>query len=274
MVAAQGLILLAFTNVINRAPTVAPFGGAQACMTTNPLCFAGAARRRPPFIVDMATSSIAVNKARVLAAKGEQAPPGSLIDAQATTTDPNALFADPPGALLPFGGHKGYAMGLVAELLAGVLSGGGTIQPEHPRNGVATNNMFAILLNPQVDFNTDWRSLEVGAFIDYLHAAAATRRGPVQYPGEYEAANRALNADSLTFDARIWDGMKQLATDLGVADALPAAPPAGAYAKSPSRGFCRVRLPGLAPLDFTDRCRLMLIMMPNAMPMVNSAVPP
>ena len=40
MVAAQGLILLAFTNVINRAPTVAPFG-AQACMTTNPLCFAG-----------------------------------------------------------------------------------------------------------------------------------------------------------------------------------------------------------------------------------------
>ena len=61
-------------------------------------------------------------------------------------------------------------MGLVAELLAGVLSGGGTIQPEHPRNGVATNNMFAILLNPQVDFNTDWRSLEVGAFIDYLHA--------------------------------------------------------------------------------------------------------
>ena len=76
MVAAQGLILLAFTNVINRAPTVAPFGGAQACMTTNPLCFAGPLPGgRPPFIVDMATSSIAVNKARVLAAKGEQAPP-------------------------------------------------------------------------------------------------------------------------------------------------------------------------------------------------------
>ena len=132
------------------------------------------------------------------------------------------MFADPPGALLPFGGHKGYAMGLVAELLAGVLSGGGTIQPEHPRNGVATNNMFAILLNPQVDFNTDWRSLEVGAFIDYLHACPPQPGvDRVQYPGEYEAANRALNADSLTFDARIWDGMKQLATDLGVADALP-----------------------------------------------------
>ena len=73
MVAAQGLILLAFTNVINRAPTVAPFGGAQACMTTNPLCFAGPLPGgRPPFIVDMATSSIAVNKARVLAARANR----------------------------------------------------------------------------------------------------------------------------------------------------------------------------------------------------------
>ncbi|MGE8613800.1 MAG: Ldh family oxidoreductase [Achromobacter veterisilvae] len=224
MVAGKGLILLAFTNVINRSPTVAPFGGAQACLTTNPLCFAGPLPGgRPPFIVDMATSSIAVNKARVLAAKGEQAPPGSLIDAQGNpTTDPNALFSDPPGALLPFGGHKGYALGLVAELLAGVLSGGGTIQPEHPRIGVATNNMFALLLDPQVDFNTDWRSMEVGAFIDYLHACKPQPGvEAVQYPGEYEARNRAVNADSVEFDSRIWDGLKQLANDLGVPEALP-----------------------------------------------------
>lgn len=224
MVAAKGLILLAFTNVINRAPTVAPFGGARACLTTNPLCFAGPLPGgRPPFIVDMATSSIAVNKARVLAAKGEQAPPGSLIDAQGNpTTDPGALFTDPPGALLPFGGHKGYAMGLVAELLAGVLSGGGTIQPEHPRNGVATNNMFALLLDPQVDFNTDWRSMEVGAFIDYLHACPPQPGvDGVQYPGEYEARNRELNADSLEFSPPIWEGLKKLAADLGVPEALP-----------------------------------------------------
>lgn len=224
MVAAKGLILLAFTNVINRAPTVAPFGGARACLTTNPLCFAGPLPGgRPPFIVDMATSSIAVNKARVLAAKGEQAPPGSLIDAQGNpTTDPGALFTDPPGALLPFGGHKGYAMSLVAELLAGVLSGGGTIQPEHPRNGVATNNMFALLLDPQVDFNTDWRSMEVGAFIDYLHACPPQPGvDGVQYPGEYEARNRELNAESLEFAPPIWEGLKKLAADLGVPEALP-----------------------------------------------------
>ncbi|MBV7486075.1 Ldh family oxidoreductase [Bordetella sp. BOR01] len=226
MAAAKGLILLAFTNVINRAPTVAPFGGARACLTTNPLCFAGPLPGgRPPLLVDMATSSIAVNKARVLAAKGEPAPQGTLIDAQGhPTTDPGALFADPPGALLPFGGHKGYAMGLVAELLAGVLSGGGTIQPQNPRNGAATNNMFAILLDPQVDFNTDWRTQEVAAFIDYLHDCPPQPGvQQVEYPGEYEARNRAHNADALVFDDRIWQGMAKLATDLGVADALPGA---------------------------------------------------
>ncbi|AMG90482.1 Ldh family oxidoreductase [Bordetella parapertussis] len=226
MAAEAGLILLAFTNVVNRPPTVAPYGGAQACLTTNPLCFAGPLPGgRPPFLVDMATSSIAVNKARVLAARGEPAPDGALIDAQGNpTNDPNALFADPPGALLPFGGHKGYAMGLVAELLAGVLSGGGTIQPEHPRNGVATNNMFAILLDPQVDFNADWRTQEVGAFIDYLHACPPQPGvDRVQYPGEYEAMNRARHAEAIEFEGAIWDSLAKLAQDLGAADALPRA---------------------------------------------------
>ncbi len=220
MAAHAGLILLAFTNVVNREPTVAPYGGARACMTTNPLCFAGPLPGgRPPFIVDMATSSIAVNKARVLATNGEPAPAGSLIDAQGLpTTDPAALFTDPPGALLPFGGHKGYALGLVAELLAGVLSGGGTIQPEHPRQGVATNNLFAVLFNPQVDFNTSWRTHEVDAFIEYLHACPPQPGvDRVQYPGEYEAANRARNATAITFAPAIWQSLQTLGDELGVA---------------------------------------------------------
>jgi len=225
MVASKGLILLAFANVVNRAPTVAPYGGAQARLTTNPLCFAGPLPGgRAPLIVDMATSAIAANKARVLAAKGEAAPEGALIDSHGQpTTDPGALFADPPGALLPFGGHKGYAMGLVAELLAGVLSGGGTIQPAHPRRGAATNNLFALILDPQVDFNTDWRSAEVSAFIEYLHDCP-TQPGVdrVQYPGEYEAQNRERQGDVLRFDSRIWDSLVDLARDLGVErEALP-----------------------------------------------------
>jgi L-lactate dehydrogenase len=220
MCATQGLVFMAFTNVTNRQPTVAPFGGAEPRLTTNPLCFAGPLpNNRPPLVVDMATSAIAVNKARVLAAEGREAPPGSLIDADGNpTTDPGTLFDDPPGALLPFGGHKGYALGVVTELLAGVLSGGGTIQPEHPRAGVATNNMFAIVLNPQVDFSATWRSHEVEAFIEYL-TSCPPQPGVdrVQYPGEYEAENRLRHHDHVELTAPIWASLEKMAGDLGVA---------------------------------------------------------
>jgi L-lactate dehydrogenase len=219
MVAAADMILLAFTNVINREPMVAPFGGAQARLTTNPLCFAGPLPGgRPPFLVDMATSAIAANRARVMAEKGELAPDGSLVDAQGhPTNDPHVLLTDPPGALLPFGAHKGYAMGLTAELLAGVLSGGGTIQPEHPRQGTAYNNLFALVLDPAQCMDTSWLTHEVDAFIDYLHACPPQPGvDKVQYPGEYEAMNRQRNSEFIDLGDKIGKSLEALAHELDV----------------------------------------------------------
>jgi L-lactate dehydrogenase len=219
MVANAGLVLLSFTNVINRPPVVAPFGGRVPRLTTNPLCFAGPMPNgRPPLVVDIATSAIAINKARVLAEKGEPAPEHSIIDADGNpTTDASVMFGDQPGSLLPFGAHKGYALGVVAELLAGVLSGGGTIQPENPRGGVATNNLFALVLNPEFDLGLNWEREEVDAFIRYLHETpTAPGVDQVQYPGEYEAANRAAASTHLDINPKIWSNLEALARDLGV----------------------------------------------------------
>jgi L-lactate dehydrogenase len=217
-VAAQGFVLLAFTNVTHRDPTVAAFGGAQARLTTSPLCFASPLPGRPPLVLDMATSTIALNRARVLAADGQPAPQGALIDAQGRpTTEPSVLFADPPGALLPFGGHKGYALGLVAELLAGVLSGGGTIQPAHPRGGLATNNVFAVLFNPAMAGDMGWQTSEASAFIDYLLACPpALGSSGVQYPGQYEADNLLRHRDHIELGRGSWERLAALAKRLGV----------------------------------------------------------
>lgn len=220
MVAEAGLVLLSFTNVINRPPVVAPYGGREPRLTTNPLCFAGPMPNgRPPLVVDIATSAIAINKARVLAEKGEPAPENSIIDADGhPTTDASVMFGERPGALLPFGAHKGYALGVVAELLAGVLSGGGTIQPENPRGGVATNNLFAVLVNPEFDLGLSWERDEVEAFVKYLHRTPpAPGFQSVQYPGEYEAANRAAAATHLEINPHIWHNLEALAQSLGVA---------------------------------------------------------
>lgn len=214
-----GMVLIAFTNVTNRPPMVAPFGGAEARLTTNPICFASPLPDgRPPLILDMATSTIALNKARVLADNGQLAPDGALIDADGRpTNDPSVMFAQPPGALLPFGGHKGYALGVIAELLAGVLSGGGTIQPEHPRKGLATNNMFAVIFDPARAGTASWQAHEAGAFIDdLLSCPPQPGVDGVQYPGEYEARHRAAHATHIPLGDGSWKTLSALADSLGV----------------------------------------------------------
>lgn len=207
MAAKAGLVYLSFINVIGRHPTVAPFGGAEARLSTNPLCFAAPiAEGRPPFLLDYATSGIAANKVRLMAASGEPVPPGLLIDAEGQPSqDATSLFADPPGSLLPFGGHKGYALGFIAELLAGVLSGGGTIAPKNTRDGGLRNNLFAVLLDPSSLGDATWQQAEAAAFADYVTACpTAPGQGAVLVPGQPEAAAQRESEESVSMSDAAW----------------------------------------------------------------------
>jgi len=105
----------------------------------------------------------------------------------------------------------------VAELLAGVLSGGGTIQPENPRAGLATNNLFALVFDPASAGAPAWQAHEAGAFIDYLLACPPQAGGEgVQYPGEFEARNRARHATHIELGEASWKALADLAARLGI----------------------------------------------------------
>lgn len=217
---AGGMALLAFTNVLGRAAMVAPFGGREPRLTTNPLCFAWPlADGRAPFVLDMATSAIALNKARVLAARGEPAPADALIDADGRpTTDASVMTRAPSGAILPFGGHKGYGLGVAVELLAGLLSGAGTVRPERQQGETfAANNLFALVVDPARFADPKWLSGEAGAYIDYLRSCPPQPGfDAVRYPGEYEATQRARHADAIELDAATAAALRQLADGAGV----------------------------------------------------------
>src|SRR5882762_6473652 len=89
-----------------------------------PFCV-GVPHEPHPYVLDYATSAIAVGKVKVALARGEPVPNGTLIDAEGVpTVDPGALFDSMKGALLPFAQHKGYALAVICELLGGMLSGG------------------------------------------------------------------------------------------------------------------------------------------------------
>ena len=216
----HGLISLHFVNVIDHGPTVAPWGGGEARYVTNPVCIAvPGTENTPPTLLDMATSLIALGKARVAMSKGEQVEEGLMIDADGKpTTDPSVMYGNPKGALLPFGDHKGSGLALMCELLAGGLSGGGTIQPDNPQLQSIINNMFTIVIDPARLVDMTWLRSEIDATITYVKSARPVDPDkPVIVAGDAERARTAERmAAGIEINDEAWAEMRASGESVGM----------------------------------------------------------
>ena len=127
-IARAGMIGLAMCN---HTSVVAPYGSRDRVMGTNPMAWAvPRASDFEPIVLDFATAAVAEGKLRLARDKGETVAPGLIIDSEGHTSQNPTDFYD-GGALLPFGGHKGYGLSLMVELLGGALSGAApSILPE------------------------------------------------------------------------------------------------------------------------------------------------
>ena len=145
--AEQGLIGFAFTNAM---PAIAPTGGMEGLLGTNPIGAAFPVPGADPIIADMATAVVARSRIRhALAAGQKEIPEGWALDPSGQpTTDPAEAVK---GSLLPIGGPKGYALSLMVEILCSALSDG------EPGFQVTYENMvkrpsnicqFFLVLNP------------------------------------------------------------------------------------------------------------------------------
>ncbi|MFT5504864.1 MAG: (2R)-3-sulfolactate dehydrogenase (NADP+) [Gammaproteobacteria bacterium] len=117
--AKQGLIGLGFAN---SPSAVAPAPGASPFFGTNPMAFGIPRPGKDPIIADMATSQVALVTIKKAAAEGKPIPLGYGYDKEGRPTEDAAAVID-GGALAPAGGYKGMLLGLLVDLLAGVLSG-------------------------------------------------------------------------------------------------------------------------------------------------------
>ncbi|HEV8635176.1 MAG TPA: Ldh family oxidoreductase [Chloroflexota bacterium] len=196
-----------------RGSSVAPFGGRTGALGTNPISFGFPAARHPPFLVDFATSAIAGGKVMVARAKGEPVPPGCLIDAQGEPTqDPNAYFAG--GALLPFGGHKGYGLSMMVSLFAGVL----TQAAAHAGEGRGASGTLMIAIDAGAFGPAERTIADADAAIDRIKAVPpAPGVAEVLAPGEPEARSRERRQrEGIPVPETTWAEIGATAQSLGV----------------------------------------------------------
>jgi uncharacterized oxidoreductase len=227
--AAAGCASIHFVNVVNTGGLVAPFGGIERRMSTNPFCCGMPIEGGEPVILDFATSKIAEGKVQVARNKGVEVPPGSLIDESgAETRDPNALYATSPGALMHFGDHKGYGLAFFCDLLAGALSGGGCNHDGYPNKRQVHNNMLSIIIDMAKLGDRNAMNEEVVRFVQWMKACkpdAGTDQ--VLVPGDPERRNRAMRiANGIPLDETTIANMLDTARKLGVANSELAAFPA------------------------------------------------
>ncbi len=206
MAVAQGLVSIHFVNVISHA-RVAAHGGADARFGTNPMCVGIPLPGEPPFLLDMATSAVAQGKMRDAHNKREKVTPGLLIDERGNPTDdPRYAVVPPLGAILPFGGHKGYGVALACELLGGALSGGGTWHYDESRKQRVLNGMLAVVIDPARLGTAERFAAESRQFLDWLRKSAV---GPgfdrVRIAGEPERETRARReTEGIPVDETTW----------------------------------------------------------------------
>jgi uncharacterized oxidoreductase len=216
LAAAQGQVSLHFLNT-SGAQRVAPFGGSDRRLSTNPITIGVPVAGVDPVILDVTTSTVAEGKLFVAINKGEQVPPGWIIDKHGQpTTDPKDFYDG--GALLTVGAHKGSGLSIVVDLLAGALSTGKSSDPD---DTVLRNNMLSIYIAPAVYDRDGTIASEIARFVAWVKASPPAVPGqPVLMPGEVERSTRSRRTvEGIAVDDKTWADILDAAQSVGIAAA-------------------------------------------------------
>lgn len=218
-IAMFGLIGLAACSGPPSGHWVAPFGGRQGRISTNPIACSWPVDGGAPVVADFSTGATAEGVVRSLRNRGLQAPEGMLRDPNGRpTTDPGTLYTDPRGAIQPLGGSLGYrgtALALLVEVLTTLLSGEAV--DDASREGT---DMTLLAIEPNAGFGV----LSKGLSEHIRTSTAVDPRVPVLMPGDRELA-AATDATTVLVDGPTWADLRREASASGLPE--PYAEPAG-----------------------------------------------
>jgi LDH2 family malate/lactate/ureidoglycolate dehydrogenase len=217
--ARAGMIGIALSNA---GPTMVPIGGRKPLLGANPLSIAIPSGKYPTLVLDMATSTVAQGKIILAAKEGKKTIPADwAVDPDGNpTTDPQLALK---GAMLPFGGAKGYGLALIIDILVAVLSGALTSAHtnnfwkdfEHPQNlGFFLGAWNITSVMPLGDFEARMESV----LAEMKSCPPAPGHTEVFYPGEIEHRREVANLrDGIPLGPAVIDDLTKLGAEFGVA---------------------------------------------------------
>jgi hydroxycarboxylate dehydrogenase B len=216
LAAREGLVAFAYVNGGGAKPRLAPHGGRRPVFGTNPVAAAIPLAGADPVVIDFSTAAVASGKIRVLRDRGEPLPEGWILDREGRPSTSAADYYD-GGMLVPAAAHKGSGLALLVELLAGCLTGAGSLAIADSGYRVG-NGVFLQAIDPGRFMAPDEFAALGLALADTLHATPpAAGYEEVLLPGEPErriAVQRS--AEGIELSDSTWESLTAAAAELGV----------------------------------------------------------
>lgn len=221
MAAAQGCVALAGCSTAGEGHWVAPFGGREGRLGTNPLAFA-APTGGVPVSMDFATSALPEGRVRFYRDTGQPLPPDCLVDREGKPTlDPNALYAPgrkPLGAILPFGGfqgYKGFGLGLMAQILSSLIGSPAWMEEGLEAGG---NNVWLLAIEVGRFMEIEVFRAELEELIGYIRTSAPAQGSTrVLMPGQREfELMEQRQREGIPLAEGVWRQVAQAAAEVGV----------------------------------------------------------
>ena len=199
---------------------LAPWGAKESRMGTNPISWAVPRKGSFPVFMDGSMTVVAEGKVRTYVQKGEQLPEGWIRDGYGhDTTDPMALYRDPPGTIYPVGGRnsggvKGSALAVMANMFALALANDDYWSHSEQ---LTENGIFLLAIDPDAFCGRERYEAQVLNHSEYIKSAAPEDGvEKVMMPGEYEHENYKRNMEAgIELPCDTWNGLIAIAKSLG-----------------------------------------------------------
>lgn len=197
---------------------VAPYGGKKKAIGANPMAVGIPAGQMKPLVLDMSTSAVAGGKILLYAQQNKKIPLGWMLDEEGNpTTDPNELLKGGRlvGTLLPMAGYKGFGLGLIAEILGGLLTGYGASHMPDYREG---QGVFIVIVDVKAFIPLDEFVKQVDALFRHVKAVPTdSETKEILIPGEIEYRTRKQRErDGIPVTDAVWADITAIDEKLNV----------------------------------------------------------